>query len=142
MADGTVLVMPSAAGMTPTLRRFLDDVVGAQLVIAEAGDGQLAARACAAITSLQPLPPITVVTFDEAALLLPAIAVAQRAAHRRVVGYVLVDPVLPPVTESWPDAPVTVVTDDTDGQASLQSRLRGWVVLDHAAFAHWRPDDD
>ena len=142
MAEGTVLVMPSAAGMTSTLRRFLDDVDGALLVIPEAGVGQLAARACAAITSLQPLPPITLVSFDEASLLLPAIAVAQRAAHRRVAGYVLVDPALPPVTESWPDAPVTVVTDDTDSQASLHSRLRGWVVLDHTAFAHWRPDND
>ena len=142
MADGTVLVLPSAAGLTPALQQFLDATVDAQLVVPEAGSGQLAARACAAITSLRPLPPITLVSFDEAALLLPAIAVAQRAAHRRVVGYVLVDPELPIVTESWPDAPVTVVTDDTDGQASLQARLRGWEILGHAAFADWRPEGD
>jgi hypothetical protein len=48
--------------------------------------------------------------------------------------YVLIDPVLPTVSDSWPDAPVTVVTDDTDGQASLQGRLRGWQLLTHAMY--------
>lgn len=37
---------------------------------------------------------------------LPAIALAQRATGRAILGYQLLQPVLPPFTESWPQAPV------------------------------------
>jgi hypothetical protein len=97
-------------------------------------DAALSARMCAAINLMSPAPPLVVVAHGSLAMLLPAIALSQRTAHRRVGAYVLIDPDLPPVTDSWPDAPVTVVTDDTSGAASLQGRLRGWQVLTHAMF--------
>jgi hypothetical protein len=95
-------------------------------------ESALSARMCAAINLLDPSPPLVIVAQGDHALLLPAIALSQRTAHRRVSGYVLIDPDLPPVGDTWPDAPVTVVTDDTDSQASLQGRLRGWQVQTHA----------
>ena len=71
----------------------------------------------------------------------PPIALSQRSSHRRVAEYVLLDPVLPPVTDGWPDAPVTVVVDDESADASVQGRLRGWTVLTSADFAAWTPAD-
>jgi hypothetical protein len=84
---------------------------------------------CAAINLLDPQPPLVIVAEGAQALMLPAIALSQRAAHRRVSEYVLIDPDLPPVTDSWPDAPVTVVSSDESSDASIQGRLRGWTVL-------------
>lgn len=87
-------------------------------------DDALAARVCAAITLVDPRPPLAVVAAGSGALLLPAVARSQHSAHRRVVGYLLIDPELPAVTDVWPDAPVTVVSDDE--WAATQARLRGW----------------
>jgi hypothetical protein len=88
----------------------------------------LAARMCAAISALQPTPPLRIVANGELALLLPAIALSQRSLHRGVTEYVLIDPVLPTVTDAWPDAPVTIVTDDE--WVATQARLRGWDLVD------------
>lgn len=38
---------------------------------------------------------------------LPAIALAQRATGKQIVGYQLLQPMLPPFTDSWPQAPIT-----------------------------------
>ena len=76
-----------------------------------------------------------VVAEGDLALLLPAVALSQRSAHRRVRDYVLIDPDLPPVSDGWPDAPVTVVTDDVEGLAARQGRLRGWRVITHPQWA-------
>lgn len=89
-------------------------------------DSALAARLCAAITRLDPPPPLRIVAHGDLARLLPAIALSQRSTHRAVEHYLLVDPALPPVTDSWPDAPVTVVSDDE--WVLMQARLRGWDV--------------
>ena len=90
----------------------------------------LAARLCAAINALHPQAPLTIVAHDGLAALLPAIALSQRSSHRTVEAYVLVDPDLPPVTDSWPDAPVILVSDDE--WLVTQARLRGWDLVDHA----------
>ena len=37
---------------------------------------------------------------------LPAIALAQRAAGKQILGYQLLQPTLPPFTDSWPQAPI------------------------------------
>jgi hypothetical protein len=92
-------------------------------------ESALSARMCAAINLLDPHPPLVIVAEGGLALLLPAIALSQRSARRRVSEYVLIDPVLPTVTDSWPDAPVTVVSSDESSDASIQGRLRGWTVV-------------
>lgn len=105
-------------------------------------DAALGARMCAAITALQPEAPLIIVAEGERARLLPAIALSQRSNRRAVIGYVLVDPLLPAVTDSWPDAPVTVVTDDAGSDASVQGRLRGWRVLTREQYAADRENED
>ena len=138
----TVLVLPSDDPVhASAIGDFLNGDLAAALVAPEPGVGSQSARTCSAINTLAPSPPLTFVAYGEAALCLPAVALSQRTAHRLVAEYVLVEPVLPPVTDSWPDARVTVVTDDTGSSASLQGRLRGWTVVTHEAFARWRPDE-
>jgi hypothetical protein len=102
-------------------------------------ESALAARVCAAINLLDPEPPLAIVAEGEEALLLPAIALSQRSAHRRVSGYLLIEPVLPTVTDTWPDAPVTVASDDPSCDASMQGRLRGWTVVMRGAVVDWPP---
>ena len=96
---------------------------------------------CAAINLLDPPPPLVIVAEGDLALLLPAIALSQRSARRRVSEYVLIDAELPTVTDSWPDAPVTVVTDDSQGAAARQGSLRGWRVLRHEEWAEQQDGD-
>ena len=104
------------------------------------GPGADWARVCAEITRLDPPAPLSIVAFGSAALHLPHVARSQRASHRRISEYVLVRPTLPPVSDSWPDAPVTVYCEPTD-EASITSRLRGWTVLPTASLTEWQPLD-
>ncbi len=104
-------------------------------------ESSLSARICAAINLIAPEPPLTIVAEREWAQLLPAVALSQRVAHRRVAGYLLIDPLLPAVSDAWPDAPVTVATDDPESDASVQGRLRGWTVVMTDALQDWSPDD-
>jgi hypothetical protein len=141
VADGTVIVLPSTDDRHASLLdEFLLGCPSARVIIVDpSGAGSRSARMSVAISELAPVPPLTVVAFGAGAHVLPQIAVAQRAAHRRVAEYVLVDPDLPPVNDTWPDAPVTVICAPTS-EASLQGRLRGWTVLPTAALLDWSPD--
>lgn len=103
-------------------------VVLADLEPVPGPEAALAARMCAAISALSPTPPLRIVAHGDLAQLLPAVALSQRSLHRPVDRYVLVDPTLPAVTDSWPDAPVTVVADDE--WVVMQARLRGWELVD------------
>jgi hypothetical protein len=51
--------------------------------------------------------------------------------------YVLIDPAIPPVSEGWPDARVSVYSDDDQSMA----RLRGWRVESSGGLAGWEPAD-
>lgn len=142
MADGTVIVLPSSDDRSASLLdQFLLVSPAARVILLDgAATGSRSARTCLAIAELAPTTPIVVVTFGDAAGLLPHVAVAQRAAHRRIAEYVLVDPELPSVTDSWPDAPVIVLCEATS-EASLHGRLRGWTVLPTDALLDWSPSD-
>lgn len=80
---------------------------------------------CAAIMNAQVLPPLVVVAHADACHALPAVALSLRTQHRATAGYVLVDPDAPPSTDTWPEAPVTVVSTTQDSGTSL----RGWPIL-------------
>ncbi len=82
------------------------------------------ARVCSEITRMAPAPPLVIVATGEWAALLPGIALAQRAARRQVRAYVLVDPVLPEVSDQWPDARVHVL--GSPGFDLRTAELRGW----------------
>jgi len=80
---------------------------------------------CAALIGAAVSPPLVVVAHGDACQLLPAVALSLRTQHRDTAGYVLVDPDAPPSTDTWPEAPVTVVsTTQEDGTS-----LRGWQVV-------------
>ena len=88
--------------------------------------GDSATEMCADLLRHAPQQPLVIVARGGACAALPAVALAQRTAHRRVGGYLLVDPKPPAGTDVWPDAPVHVIT--TDEQIARTSTLRGWSV--------------
>ena len=89
----------------------------------------LATRTCAALLQLHLVEPIRIVAIADGAELLPAIARSLRARSQQVADYVLIDPVLPEVTDTWPDAPVTVFCHlGTD--VARMAGFRGWLVRD------------
>ena len=117
---------------------FLSRHTDAVMITPIPGDGDVATRTCAAINELAPRPPLVIAATGRAALCLPAVARSQGAQHRRTQEYVLLDPQLPAVSDTWPDARVTVVCD-ADSEASLQARLRGWDLLELEDIHHWEP---
>ena len=135
MVEGTVVVLAAGAARRDDVMDALEAADSATcLAIPLSGPGAtLGSRTCAAISALRPAPPLTIVAFGSDALLLPAVALAQRAAHRRVSGYLLVEPALPPGSDTWPDAPVTVLDDAPDPQV----RLRGWTPVPLSTAAEW-----
>lgn len=91
------------------------------------------------LNAAQVSEPIVVVAFGPDARLLPALALAQRSAHRRVTGYVIVDGDAPAPSNEWPDAPVWwVLTAQAPvelGEKMLTARLRGFEVVEGTALA-------
>lgn len=143
MSVGTVVVLPADEPEHVSVRgRLLNG--GFAAVAASAVDGPLEtmdARICLDVNLLSPTPPLTFVAFGRSALSLPALALSQRAFHRRVASYLLVDPAIPAVTDVWPDAPVSVYL--TDGRAAEHTRreaeLRAWRVRPLSALEGWQP---
>ena len=80
-----------------------------------------------------PAGPVVWVAHGQSARLLPGLAFAQRAAHRTIVGYVLVDAPSPAPSLEWPDAPVTWVhtasAPDAVAKGALSAELRGFRVV-------------
>lgn len=146
MSIGTVVVLPADEPEHSSIRgRLLNGGFAAVAVAPQDGPSQnLDARICLAVNELHPAAPLTFVAFGESALSLPALALSQRAFHRRVTDYVLVDPVVPPVTDVWPDAPVTVyLGTGVDGapadQIQMLAELRAWTVRPLEALMDWTP---
>jgi hypothetical protein len=116
-----VMVLGEAQGIREV--PGLDSLVVTR-VLPPAGEAPLAARVCAEITRLAPTPPMVIVAVGERATLLPAVALAQRAARRQVLAYVLIDPEYPAVSDAWPDARVHVL--GSPGVDLRTAELRGW----------------
>ena len=133
MTPGTLVLLhdpaDTAAGWGPlpeTLRSYGLDVVAPDVRGVEGI--RYVARAALVIAAIAPTAPLVLVGHGAVGPLLPSIAVAQRAAHRPVGGYVFIDARLPlarrapqspdpgqgnghghghgaPVPEDWPEAP-------------------------------------
>ncbi len=78
--------------------------------------------------------PLLPVLADAAGTLAPRLALSQRAAHRMIAGYVLLDSP-PPVADAeapdWPDAPVVyLATSGAPPGAVDHARLRAWPCLE------------
>ena len=89
---------------------------------------------CNEISALDPVSPILIVTNTPDASILPGIALAQRAAHRRIAGTVLVEPEKISTSESWPDSPVFVTISDS-APDRVAAALRGWGLLSAKSVA-------
>ena len=134
-----ILLLMNDPQLPPQAADFLGLHPEAITVIPAPGDADIPTRMCAAINALDPVSPLTISAFGSAALSLPAVARSQRAHHRRVSEYVLLDPEVPAVSDAWPDARVTVICG-VDSEASLQARLRGWDVLLPDELAEWQTE--
>ncbi|MFP3967194.1 hypothetical protein SMC26_33190 [Actinomadura fulvescens] len=133
---------------------------GLDVVTPDVADGgtRYVARASLIIAATAPSSPLVLVAYGAAGPLLPALALAQRAAHRKVGGYVFVDAELPrpqrlhdhtdadppaPIPADWPDAPCgylhthltrqdgSIAQPDERDQFLREARLRGWPVVEH-----------
>ncbi|WP_241661093.1 hypothetical protein [Thermomonospora catenispora] len=113
--------------------------------VGEVGGMRYVARASLAVAAAAPTAPLVLVGRSAAGPLLPAMAAAQRAAHRAVGGYVFVDAdppaprapaaghahaldAAPPVPADWPEAPCGYLSTAGETPRVRQARLRGWQV--------------
>jgi hypothetical protein len=163
MTPGTLVLLhdpaDTAAGWGPlpeTLRSYGLDVVAPDVRGVEGM--RYVARAALVIAATAPRAPLILVGHGAVGPLLPSIAVAQRAAHRPVGGYVFIDARLPrarrapqsadpgqghghdhgdghpetpeaPVPDDWPEAPCGYLQLSTAyDQEARQASLRGWPV--------------
>ncbi|MDA3022329.1 MAG: hypothetical protein O2943_06665 [Actinomycetota bacterium] len=88
---------------------------------------------CARIHELEPTGPLVVVAPASSAAYLPALALAQRTAHRRVAAYYLIDPLTDPTGPEWPDAPVYLAQQNSVAASKLPE-LRGWQAFNFNAI--------
>lgn len=136
MPDATIVVLPSPPGdrtRAAFLRSHPDAVDIGSVLGDSAPDTLTAARVCADIVAAAPRSPVALVAIGAISARLPDIARAQRAAHRLVVGYLIVDGPAPATSDAWPDAPVWIVGADD------HARLRGWTALARGQLAGWLP---
>lgn len=155
MTPGTVVLLHGPldraavwADLPELLRSYGLDVIAPDI---RSGEGmQYVARAALVVAATDPSPPLLLVGHGTAGPLLPALAVAQRAAHRPVGGYLFLDAGLPvsrqagthahdtptvPVPADWPDAPCGYLQiSEVHRQDARVAELRGWPVV--------RPDRD
>ncbi|MFA1540476.1 hypothetical protein [Actinomadura monticuli] len=152
MTSGTVVLLhaPRATAaswgdLPEMLRSYGLDVVAPD-VPDETGPRYIA-RVSLIITATDPVAPLVLVAHGTAGRLLPGIALAQRAAHRPVAGFVFVDADLPrrgqhdhgapentlPMAPDWPEAPCGYLRTHPDPaapskheEALREARLRGW----------------
>lgn len=89
---------------------------------------------CSEISALDPVSPLLIVTNAQDASILPGIALAQRAAHRKIAGTVLIEPGKVAISESWPESPVFVTISDS-APDRVAAALRGWGLLSAKSVA-------
>jgi hypothetical protein len=136
-----------------TLRRQGLDVIAPD--VPDDPGPRYVARASLIIAAERPVAPLVLVAAGGAGPLVPAVALAQRAAHRQVGGYVFVDADLPrpqhqqhdhgetamPIPPDWPEAPCAYLrraqpaepagsAEPAGASREREARLRGWAVAE------------
>lgn len=120
-----IVLLPPYPGGEPTWPEIPGHATAILPAAPDPHEAAWVAHVALAIAQVASAEPLLLVAAGEAGRLLPAVGFSQRAARRRVAGYVLIDATLPPAAQmDWPDAPVTYVGH------SEAARLRGWDVLD------------
>jgi len=80
---------------------------------------------CLALNSTGIDGPLIFIATAQTCRDLPVIASAQRAAHRAVISYALIDPDYPVSTDAWPNAPVSAYLSSPEHMGSRTISLRG-----------------
>lgn len=128
MRTGSIIALPGDdlafhAALTSALQ-----AVGGQIFTIDlppVSPAPMSVLICARIHALGPAPPLVVVAPASSVQYLPALALAQRTAHRRIAAYYLIDPLTDPTGPEWPDAPVYLI-QLTGTTISRLPELRGW----------------
>lgn len=133
----TVVVLPS--DRSPVRAAVVDELRSTGTTVLDVdipgpGASPWSVRTCAAIAAARPKAPLLVVALADGAGLVPAVALAQRTAHRAIAGYVLVEPDGDPSAPDWPDAPVLVIAA-AGSEALRRAALRGWEAAESTAPA-------
>jgi hypothetical protein len=122
---------PARAGAAPECTAIcLEPDDGPEAPDASRRQAAWVARVAVALSVAGPAGPILLVLRGDTGALAPHLCLTQRAAHRQVAGYVLVDADCPPPgteVSDWPDAPVAyVASPDAPQGAAEHARRRGW----------------
>ena len=128
MSSGTIIILPGgAAEFRATLLREITDLGGFafSIDIPPVSVAPMSVLICAQLHELDPLGPLVLVAPASSVDFLPAGALAQRTAHRRVAAYYLIDPLTDPTGPEWPDTPVYLI-QLTGTTISRLPELRGW----------------
>jgi hypothetical protein len=127
---GSLLLLPTTDGNNAA--RVLEHSDRVTTVTPVPGPaGALATRTCAALLQITVSEPLRIIAIADGAELLPAVARSLHARSIQVFDYVLVEPVIPPVSDIWPDAPVAVFCQ-SGSETARMAGYRGWAVHDLA----------
>ena len=128
MSAGSIIALPGGDfGFRTALSAAVRDLGGQifEIDLPPVFVAPMSVLICARIHELEPIGPLVVVAPASSVDYLPALALAQRTAHRRVAAYYLIDPLTDPTGPEWPDAPVYVIQQNS-AAASKLPELRGW----------------
>ncbi|MCX6423645.1 MAG: hypothetical protein NTV96_03540 [Actinobacteria bacterium] len=131
MSAGTIIILPGGAEeFRSNLMSEIFDLGGLAVLIdiPPVSAAPMSVLICAQLHELDPLGPLVVLAPASSVDFLPAVALAQRTAHRRVAAYYSIGPLNDPTGPEWPDAPV-FFTQLTGTTTSRLPELRGWQQL-------------
>ena len=113
------LISPNTpAGLTTELQRlgvFVTDIPASRPI----------PQMCRELIAVDIHSPMVFIATDSGCRDLPALALAQAAAHRSVISYALIDPDYPVSTDTWPNAPVNAYVTSPESSGSRTISLRG-----------------
>lgn len=128
MTPGTVILLGAGpyAGLAEGLRARGLAVLAPEPADPPSAGHRFTAGAALAIGAARPEPPLVLVGAGDAGPLLPAVGLAQRAAHRAIGAYVFLAAALPAPAGDWPDAPCAYLAAVPDDPGVRAAGLRAW----------------
>jgi hypothetical protein len=132
MTPGTLVLLgsPLPGGLADALRAQDLHVVVPNPAADPASGPRFVAGAALGISAAAAQPPLVLIGYGSAGPLIPAVAAAQRAAHRLVGGYVFIDAELPTPAGDWPDAPCGYLSTQSADERVRKATIRGWNVAE------------
>ncbi|GAB3657968.1 hypothetical protein GCM10027589_18280 [Actinocorallia lasiicapitis] len=126
MTPGTLVLLSAPSPLADALRALGRTVLAPDVAEPAAVPHRYVAAHALALNAASPAAPLVLIACGPAGPLLPALALAQRAAKRPIAGYVVVDSELPEPAGDWPDAPCAYLSTLPDDPRLKQALLRAW----------------